>query len=74
MPDPDTPPTPVQPSITVTAQKTPPSSRLSSSHYVPELPLPEKLQALIPPGAYVIESFLGHGGTGAVYRGLQMPS
>src|SRR4051794_9601652 len=37
-----------------------------------DLPLAEELQKLLA-GGYLVESFLGHGGMGAVYQGLQMP-
>jgi hypothetical protein len=43
-----------------------------TSSYAAELPLPEDLQAVLGEG-YVVESFLGQGGMGAVYRGWQMP-
>src|SRR6187397_1456104 len=49
-----------------------PPSAPSASHYAPELPYAEELQELLE-GKYIVESFLGQGGMGAVYKGLQMP-
>jgi len=44
----------------------------SASHYTPELPYAEELQAMLE-GRYLVESFLGQGGMRAVYKGL-LPS
>ncbi|MBK8091676.1 MAG: protein kinase [Verrucomicrobiaceae bacterium] len=39
---------------------------------VPSIPLPEELGALLPQGDYIVLSFLGQGGMGAVYKGTQV--
>src|SRR6478735_3365285 len=49
-----------------------PGTHPSASNYLPDLPLAEDLQALLG-GGYIVQGFLGQGGMGAVYKGLQMP-
>jgi serine/threonine protein kinase/formylglycine-generating enzyme required for sulfatase activity len=51
---------------------TPPLHESGGSRYAPELPDVEELQALLD-GRYIIEGFLGRGGMGLVYKGLQLP-
>jgi serine/threonine protein kinase len=48
-----------------------PRPTLSAGNNI-DLPLPEELTKLLPPGAYEVTRFLGAGGMGAVYQGMQV--
>src|SRR4051812_28334847 len=52
--------------------RAPQSTHPTASAYAVELPYAEELQAMLD-GKYTVEGFLGRGGMGAVYRGLQLP-
>src|SRR5687767_4588767 len=65
-------PTPRPPSHPGVAGSITVGGSVSEPEYQVELPYPEELQAMLD-STHLVESFLGHGGMGAVYRGLQLP-